>query len=208
MASALLHPDLVPSNAAMETTRAAEGLGSIEALYALHGQRIFRFLLMQVRDRDAAQSLTQDTFVRAWGARENFRGECSAATWLTRIALNLVRDHTRTNRFRFWKRAAETAVDAADMATHLPHPASSTEADLIARQQLELVWATVGMLSERQRTVFLLRFVEEMELADIAELTGLPISTVKTHLYRALAAVRGQHRPDAKGKTADKKEVR
>jgi RNA polymerase sigma-70 factor (ECF subfamily) len=209
MATATLQHDLITSNAAMATARGAEGLGSIEALYALHGQRIFRFVLMQVRDRDAAETLTQDTFVRAWGARDNFRGECSAATWLTRIALNLVRDHTRTNRFKFWKRAAETAVDAADMATHLPSPASSAEAGLVAREQLELVWATVGTLSERQRTVFLLRFVEEMELADIAEMTGLPISTVKTHLYRALAAVRGQHLPaSGQTKSVDVKEVR
>ena len=48
-------------------------------------------------------------------------------------------------------------------------------------------------LSERQRTVFLLRFVEELELADIAAITGLPISTVKTHLYRSLATIRKRH---------------
>ena len=168
-------------------------LGSTETLHALYGQRIFRFLLASSRDHDLAETLTQETFLRAWSAREQFRGDCSAATWLTRIALNLLRDHTRTNRFRFWRDVSRTAVQADDLAAHLPDPVSSSESALIARQQLALVWETVATLSERQRTVFLLRFVEELELADIADIAGLPISTVKTHLYRALAVIRARH---------------
>jgi RNA polymerase sigma-70 factor (ECF subfamily) len=58
---------------------------------------------------------------------------------------------------------------------------------------MTLVWESVAQLSDRQRSVFLLRFVEELELSEIAEVTGLPISTVKTHLYRALAAIRVRH---------------
>ena len=84
-------------------------------------------------------------------------------------------------------------MDASDLAAHLPDTATSSESALIARQQLTLIWDTVASLSERQRTVFLLRFVEELELAEIAEITGLPISTVKTHLYRSLATIRSRH---------------
>lgn len=167
-------------------------LSSIETLHELYARRIFRFLLASLRDRDAAETLTQETFLRAWTARDQFRGDCSAATWLTRIALNLARDHTRTNRFRFWRQVAQTAVQADDLAAHLPQPGMSTEGSLIAHEQLALVWESVARLSERQRTVFLLRFVEELELADIATITGLPISTVKTHLYRSLATIRSQ----------------
>jgi RNA polymerase sigma-70 factor (ECF subfamily) len=197
MTSALLNSDMVAGDsAAVRAVGIPSGLASTDALHAEYGPRIFRFVLLNVRDRDLAESMTQDTFVRAWAARENFRGECSPLTWLTRIALNLVRDHTRTNRFRFWKQAAQTAVDVQDVATHLPDRVSSAEDALIAREQLTMVWKTVDGLSERQRTVFVLRFVEELELADIAEITSLPISTVKTHLYRALATVRAV----AKGK--------
>ena len=189
MSLAILNSAALPTQSAVEPMSAL----SIDTLHNLYGQRIFRFLLASVRDRDLAENLAQETFLRAWSARDQFRGECSASTWLTRIALNLVRDHTRTNRFRFWRQVARTAVDASDLAAHLPHPASSTESSLIARQQLELIWDTVATLTERQRTVFLLRFVEELELADIADITGLPISTVKTHLYRSLAIIRTRH---------------
>jgi RNA polymerase sigma-70 factor (ECF subfamily) len=191
MTTALLNPQAMPSDTTPEPLPAT--IASIETLHDLYSQRIFRFLLASLRDRDAAETLTQETFLRAWSARDQFRGDCSAITWLTRIALNLVRDHTRTNRFRFWRQVAQTAVQADDLAAHLPHHSASTEASLIAHEQLALVWQTVAELSERQRTVFLLRFVEELELADIAEITGLPISTVKTHLYRSLAAIRSRH---------------
>jgi RNA polymerase sigma-70 factor (ECF subfamily) len=165
----------------------------IDAVVAQHEQRIFRFLLVSTRDADAAQSLTQDTFLRAWAARASFRSECSVSTWLMRIAINLLRDHTRTERFRFWKRAATTSVDASDPAIHLPHHDSSVESRLIASEQLKLVWDSVAQLSSRQRDVFLLRFVEEMDLGEIAVVTGLPVSTVKSHLYRALATIRNRH---------------
>jgi RNA polymerase sigma-70 factor (ECF subfamily) len=155
-------------------------LESIDTLYAQYSQRIFRFLLTSLRDRDLAESLTQDTFLRAWSARDQFRGDCAPATWLTRIALNLVRDHTRTNRFRFWKQVAGTAVDAHEFAGFIPDQSTSAESSLIARQQVEHLWKTVQTLTERQRTVFVLRFVDELDLATIAEITDMPISTVKT----------------------------
>ena len=171
----------------------ATPLDDMASIVATYEQRIFRFHLISIRDRDVAQSLTQDTFVRAWSARDSFRGDCSISTWLMRIALNLVRDHTRTDRFRFWKRVSETAIDVSDVSSHIPHRDSSLESRLIASEQMALVWETVAQLSPRQRSIFVLRFVEDMGLNEIAETTGLPVSTVKSHLYRALAAIRDRH---------------
>jgi RNA polymerase sigma-70 factor, ECF subfamily len=176
-----------------EGQSAATPFDDIDSIVALHEQRIFRFLLVATRDADAAQSMTQDTFLRAWTSRASFRNECSVATWLLRIAHNLLRDHTRTERFRFWKRASTTSVDVSDPTIGLTHPGSSVESRLIASEQMALVWDTVAQLSARQRHVFILRFVEEMELSAIAIVTGLPISTVKSHLYRALGTIRSRH---------------
>jgi len=189
MSSNAISPESLP----IVQQTSATPLDDLASIVATYEQRIFRFHLVSVRDRDVAQSLTQDTFMRAWNARASFRGDCALSTWLMRIALNLVRDHTRTDRFRFWKRVSETAVDVSDVSSHIPHRDSSLESRLIAREQLSLVWDSVAELSERQRQVFLLRFLEELELTEIATITGLPISTVKTHLYRALAAIRTRH---------------
>jgi RNA polymerase sigma-70 factor (ECF subfamily) len=190
--------NVMTSDDILTTAETTSSLDDIDAIITLYEPRIFRFILLSVRDRDLAQSLTQDTFYRAWAARASFRNDCSIPTWLTRIAINLLRDHVRTQRFRFWKKAAETAVDVSDIATHVPTPGSSAESRLIASEQVALIWETVAQLSGRQRNIFILRFVEDMELADIAETVGLPISTVKSHLYRALATIRSRHTATAK----------
>jgi RNA polymerase sigma-70 factor (ECF subfamily) len=186
-------PAITSDSQSMTQQAPAMPLDDMTSIIATYEQRIFRFHLISIRDRDVAQTLTQDTFVRAWAARNTFRGDCSILTWLMRIALNLIRDYTRTDRFRFWKRVSETAVDVSDISSHVPHRDSSLESRLIASEQMALVWESVEQLSDRQRSVFLLRFLEELELSEIATITGLPISTVKTHLYRALATIRARH---------------
>jgi RNA polymerase sigma-70 factor (ECF subfamily) len=190
MSTKALAPDLLeaPQAAVLPTP-----FDNLAAVIETHRPRVFRFLFVSLRDSDLAETLTQETFLRAWNSRSSFRGDCSIATWLTRIALNLLRDHTRTQRFRFWRRAASSSIDAAEIAAFLPHPDSRPDSRLIASEQMTLIWKTVSGLSERQRTVFLLRFVDEMELPEIAVATGIPLSTVKSHLYRALAAIRARH---------------
>ncbi len=62
----------------------------------------------------------------------------------------------------------------------------------MAREDVRAVWEAVGQLSQQQRAVFLLRFVEEMELSEIAAALDLQVGSVKTHLFRALHNVRGK----------------
>jgi RNA polymerase sigma-70 factor (ECF subfamily) len=166
---------------------AADG---VEEWMRLYRGRVFRYILFATRDEDVAESLTQDCFMRAHTAQSSFRGECAMSTWLMRIAVNLVRDHQRNMKLRFWKRAA--MLDASEMSDRLPDMKSSTEHRLIARERVATVWRAVETLSERQRNIFLLRFVEELELPEIAEAMQLNLNTVKSHLYRALNAVKQQ----------------
>lgn len=165
-------------------------LDDFDSLVRLHRPRVFRYILASLRDRDAAENLTQDCFIRAFQARAKFRGESSVGTWLMSIAVNLVRDHATNSRLLFWRRARQTSVDANDASEWLPSRQASPEAAALARQQVAAVWKAAAGLSERQRTVFLLRFVEEMDLLEIAAATGMKEGTVKTHLFRAVAAVR------------------
>ncbi|MBX6360194.1 RNA polymerase sigma factor [Pseudacidobacterium ailaaui] len=167
-------------------------LADFDEVVRLYRPRIFRFLLASLRDRDTAENLTQDCFLRAYMARDRFRGDCSLSTWLMKIATNLLRDHLRSRKMRFWTRTRESALDPMDVSDWLPDERSSPEESLTARAQVRAVWDAVDRLPAKQRSVFVLRFVEEMELKEIAEVTGMNQSTVKTHLYRALAAVRAK----------------
>ena len=165
-------------------------LADFDEVVRLYRARIFRFLMASLGDRDLAESLTQDCFLRAYSARHQFRGDASITTWLTRIALNLVRDHLRSRRMRFWHKTRESAVDLVDISDWVPDPNASAETAMLQRERVKQVWKVVNELSRQQRAVFVLRFVEEMELQEIAETTGMNTSTVKSHLYRALRTVR------------------
>ena len=165
-------------------------LDDFEAVVRLHWLRVFRFALASLRDRHAAESIAQDCFFRAYRARGSFRGESSVGTWLMQIAINLVRDHVRDRRLQFWKRARQTAVDLDTAGRWIADAGASPEVAALMREQVQAVWDATATLSERQRTVFLLRFVEDMDLLEIAEATGLAEGTVKVHLFRAVQAVR------------------
>jgi RNA polymerase sigma-70 factor (ECF subfamily) len=168
----------------------AEGLHDFDSLVRLHRPRIFRFVLASLRDRESAENLTQDCFVKAYQARDQFRGASSVGTWLMQIAANLVRDHESRGRLKFWRRSLRSDIDVADAQDWIPDRHGSPEALALAKQQVNAIWRAAARLSERQRTVLLLRFVEDMELLEIAEVTGMKEWTVKTHLFRAVQAVR------------------
>jgi RNA polymerase sigma-70 factor (ECF subfamily) len=157
---------------------------------ARHRAQIFRFLLSSTRDVDLAETLTQDCFLKAHRNWASFRGESSAMTWLMRIAINLQKDHWRNRRMQFWRQTRTNAVDLDEASDWLPSGERSVEQKMLAREQVADVWRAVEGLSERQRTVFLLRYVEELELKEIAEATGLSEGTIKAHLSRALGRVR------------------
>jgi RNA polymerase sigma-70 factor (ECF subfamily) len=177
------------------TSRAVEGLAEAEfdQLMRQHQRRVYRLLLGMVRDPEAADTLTQECFLRAWQKRAGFRGEASVTTWLLRIAVNLARDHARNRRLAFWRRVfSSPAEDARSQAEHLPSPGAGPEQALLARQELQAVWSVVDALPQRQKAVFLLRFVEELSLDEIAQTLGLRVGSVKSHLFRALRAVKSQ----------------
>ena len=159
-----------------------------------HRQHIFRFLLASTRDVDLAETLTQECFLKAHRNWESFRGESSAMTWLMRIAINLEKDHWRNRRLQFWRRASTSSVDVDDASEWLPSGERTVEQQLLARERVQQVWKVVERMSGRQRTVFLLRYVEDLELAEIAKTTGLSEGTVKAHLSRALGKVRAEVR--------------
>ena len=152
--------------------------------------RVHRFLLASVQDLDTAQTLTQDCFWKAYKNRAAFRGEASLITWLMHIAVNLVRDHARNQRLRFWRNVGRSAVEAREIRDWLPDRSLSPEERASLNERIRSVWNATKNLSERQRSVFVLRFVEDLDIAEIAQATGLTENAVNVHLFRAIRSVR------------------
>jgi len=176
------------ATAIMETC--ARETGDFDSVVQLYWPRVFRFALASLRDRDAAEALTQDCFLHACKAWKGFRGEASIQTWLMRIAVNLVRDASRNRRLQFWKRLQ--AADTEEIGRQICDRRLSPEEAALLQEQVASIWKATASLPERQKTVFLLRFAQDMTLLEIAGATGLSENAVKVHLYRALRAVRMQ----------------
>ncbi len=173
------------------------GMGSTETaadfdtVVGLYRGKVFRFLFASLRDRETAENLTQECFLRAYRAQSHFRNDCQTSTWLMQIAVNLLRDHLKNRRFQFWKRLHRAAQPLEEeLRACIADRQKSPEAQTLLKEQVQAVWDAAASLPDRQRTVFLLRFVQDMDVQDIAIATGLQPSTVKTHLFRALNSVR------------------
>jgi RNA polymerase sigma-70 factor, ECF subfamily len=181
----------VPITAAKQSTESQE-LAGFDSMMREHQQRIYRFLFAMLRDHDAASTLTQECFLRAFRGWKSFRGDSSVSTWLTKIAVNLARDHRRDRKLAFWRRlfAAQSGDDVTGMAEAQPELRADPERAVLAKEKASEVWEIVGKLPEQQRAIFTLRFAEEMSIEEIAQAMSLQQGTVKTHLFRALAAVR------------------
>jgi len=170
--------------------RAATELDDIDQLVHRYGARLLRFVAFSIGDQDLAQSIVQDSFMKAYNARGNFRGDCSVQTWLNRIALNMILDHQRTQKFRFWRSFRKTAVDITEIASTLPSRASTPEKDLLRQERAAQVAKALESLSFNQRTIFLMHFQEGMNIPEISSAIDMSVNTVKTHLHRAIKAVR------------------
>jgi len=170
--------------------RCAGETRDFDSVVQLYWPRVFRFALASLRERDAAEALTQDCFLHAYQGWGRFRGESSIQTWLMRIAVNLVRDASRNRRLQFWKRLRP--ADAEEIGRRICDGRLSPEQEALLREQVAGIWTATASLPERQKTVFLLRFAQDMTLLEIAGATGLSENAVKVHLYRALRAVRMQ----------------
>jgi RNA polymerase sigma-70 factor (ECF subfamily) len=156
----------------------------------LHWARVLRFITISVRDRELAENLTQDCFWSAYKSRSSFRGESSLNTWLMRIAVNAVRKHLRNRRLQFWREVQTSAVDVRAICDALPDRRTSPEERAVIEEQVGAIWQATASLSDRQRTVFLLRFMEDMSPFEIAEATGMSEGAINVHLFRAVRAVR------------------
>ncbi|MBV8205543.1 MAG: sigma-70 family RNA polymerase sigma factor [Acidobacteria bacterium] len=186
-------PGLTPSlSRERERERGCAELGDFDALVRTHRERVVRFLLGMIGDREVAEDLAQECFLRAHQARHEFRGEASAGTWLIRIAINLASDYRRSKRLQFWRSLARhtSEDDVRCVFESFADDRPNAERSLIARQQAARVWDAARRLSANQRLVFMLRFVDEMGIAEIAKSASMAEGTVKVHLSRAVHAIR------------------
>ena len=164
-------------------------LSAFDALVLRHQQEVFAVALRMLGDRDEAQDVAQDAFVRAYRSIGGFRLEAKLSTWLVSITMNLCR-----NRRRWWarrKRIIAGSLDASSdcgegalsdtVADPSPTPAAVAE----QRDRSQQLMAALQLLSGSEREVIVLRDLQGRSYEEIAETLGCRVGTVKSRLNRA-----------------------
>ena len=146
-------------------------------LFEEEGQSLVRLARLFVDDRNAAEDLVQEAFIRLARSANRIKDESKAAAYLRSIVLNLARDSNRRG--------------LVSLRHHLPldDRRASTEDEIELREDQQQVIEALRDLPQRQRNALVLRYYEEMGIDEIAEAMGISRNSVKTHLQRGLSAL-------------------
>ena len=149
-------------------------------------QDIFRTVFYRIRSRVDAEDITQDVFLKAFQKIASVKDAAKFRGWLFSITLNRIRDFQRKKRFRSLFKKEDENIES--------HPIEKSDSD--QPEALEQVmrkdfWRQIGLILKKlptmEREVFLLRFFDHLSIKEIAGVLKKSESTIKTHLYRALA---------------------
>jgi RNA polymerase sigma-70 factor, ECF subfamily len=174
---------------------------AFEMLVVKYRRRIERLIARMVRDVDLVEDLAQETFIKAYRALPNFRGDSSFYTWLYRIAVNTAkkalmqmhRDPTVSESALL--KGSDDDDDARPTVDQNLADGETPESALASRQIADTVNRAIESLSEDLRQAIVLREIEGMSYEDIAQLMGCPIGTVRSRIFRARDSISQKLRP-------------
>jgi RNA polymerase sigma-70 factor (ECF subfamily) len=160
----------------------------LDHLIELYQHRLLRYLLFLTGKREVAEDLFQETWIRVLMRGGQYNGKARFDTWLFTIARNLVIDLSRKRTMASLDEMSEANGDDRpfEIAMDAPSPLEQFE----AREDRAEVGEVLLKLDSSYREVLVLRFYEELSLEEIAGVTRAPLSTVKSRLYRGLAALK------------------
>jgi RNA polymerase sigma-70 factor (ECF subfamily) len=162
---------------------------SLAVLIQRHETRLFSLLVrLTGGDRNLADDLFQETFLRAVRAARTFDADKAFRPWVTAIAVNLFRDEARRRKIR-----GEVNIGGDENESPAGQPEGSGEAPHEAAERKDeaaRVNASLTRLTEKERTVILLHFYDQMTLSEVSETLDIPVGTVKSRLHSALTRLR------------------
>jgi RNA polymerase sigma-70 factor, ECF subfamily len=179
-----------------ESLAVAEGLklqkaGLLDQLIVRYQHRLMRYLLFLTGNRETAEDLFQEVWMRVLVRGRQFNGKARFETWLFTIARNLVIDLRRKRTMSSLDELVEGATDDDRSMSFEVAADEPTPFDCVANlEDRERIAAALLQLDTLHREVLVLRFHEELSLEEIAKVTRAPLSTVKSRLYRGLAMVK------------------
>lgn len=170
---------------ALLVDRARGGEALFAAVMRRYNQRLYRIARAILREDGDAEDVLQDAYLCAFANLPRLKDPARFSSWISRIVV-----HEAWMRLRRRKQQAAFAPSLVEAALRLISPAPDPEAEMARKQQRAVLEASIDALPIGYRTVFMLRDVEEMSVAETAECLGIKKGAVKTRLHRARAALR------------------
>ena len=157
----------------------------------LYQNRVFALVFRMLGDRAEAEDLAQEVFVTVFKSIDSFRGDSKFSTWLYRVATNHCKNRIKYLQRRQHQRKIDID-DARETEFSSPLAPRSSQPDEIAgaRQLEQIIQLSLAELDEEHRVVIILRDIDHLSYAEIAEITGVAEGTVKSRLFRGRATLR------------------
>ncbi len=155
----------------------------VRAAYAAHGAELYRFALRGLGDRNAAEDVVQETFLRAWRAADRFDNSiASLRVWLFAIARTTMIDHARASAVRPWNANVQEASTADSACGALD--------DTEGLMRSWLIQEALQRISDQHRTAIVETHLKERPYAEVAAEQGIPIGTLRSRVFYGLKSLR------------------
>ena len=169
-------PARAETDAALIARIAAGDKRAMRTLFDRHHLRIYRFALRLLGEREVAEDVLSEVFLDVWRHAEMFGGRSQASTWLIAIA--------RFKALTWLRRRGETPLDEATAAA-IPDTSDDPETVMRKKQQSQILRDCLARLSLKHREIVDLVYYQEMTIAEVARIVGIPEATVKTRMFHA-----------------------
>ena len=166
----------------------AGGEASFEELVRRYQRPIAAYVYRMIGDYDAALDLTQEVFIKVYNSLNRYRSEFKFSTWIYKIAHNAAIDHLRRHAVR--EQALSGTVDGEPREVAIESRRLTPEQESERKERRTEIESVVQLLQSSYRELIVLRHSHDLSYDEIAEVTGLPLGTVKNRLFRAREAMR------------------
>ncbi|MCY9006577.1 RNA polymerase sigma factor SigW [Peribacillus frigoritolerans] len=160
----------------------------------IYKDKVFQICFRMLGNRQEAEDLAQEAFVRAYVNIRSFNITMKFSTWLYRIATNLCIDRLRKKKPDYYLDAEVAGTEGLNMYSQIASDMAKPEEEVESLELQETIQVEIIKLPEKYRSVIVLKYIEELSLKEISEILDLPVGTVKTRIHRGREALRKQLR--------------
>ncbi|MGO0058790.1 RNA polymerase sigma factor SigW [Brevibacillus fluminis] len=177
------------------TARAKRGdRDAFVELIEIYKDKIFQLAYRMVGNRQEAEDIAQETFLRVYANLHTYDDSYKFSTWIYRIATNLCIDRGRKKRPDFSIDEEAEGTEGLDWHSRLSSKEQTPEEQVVTQELQETVQDALSKLAPKYRSVMVLRYIEDLSLQEISEVLKLPITTIKTRIHRGREALRSKLR--------------